>query len=76
MELIEKDARYKWLISQMRWHIKQPRTAWHKSQIRHYRDAASMVYTFPEIVANAFKAKRAEFAKTLRKTNMLLFRLR
>ena len=71
MTLDEKIKRRDWLWSQERWHRRQPPSAWHRSQIRWFKNRADRVMNFQDIVTLTFRKHSAQLAENCRASNAL-----
>ena len=71
MTLEEKEARYKWLRSQMRWHSRKGGT-WHGQQSRWFYRQMVKVFTYSEIVSWTIRKRAPDLAKQVAANNSLL----
>ena len=75
-DLDERVKRYKWLLSQERWHLRQPPSAWHRSQARWFRNKRRRVYLFSDLVTQALRDRRDHFAESVASFNQLIERMK
>lgn len=75
-ELDERIKRYKWLLSQERWHRRQPPSAWHRNQERGgFRNKRRRVYTFSDLVTLTMRGRRKQFEECVTGFNQLIKRM-
>ena len=71
-------ARWKWLLSQQRWHgrrLRHKNKKWHMSQYRWYRNQIRKYLTFSFIVSHTIRKNGSKIAENICANNAILKRL-